>query len=79
MRTSQLDVQLKYLYFRTASINGEKDDAHHKLMETSMKVLKIKDLRFENDDMMFYLNKCLNKIPRNMHKILTKEEEKRKS
>ncbi|CAD8048081.1 unnamed protein product [Paramecium sonneborni] len=79
MRTSQLDVQLKYLYFRTASINGEKDDAHHKLMETSMKVLKIKDYRFDNDDMMYYLNKCLNKIPRNMHKILTKEEEKRKS
>lgn len=29
---------MKYLYFRTASINGEKDDAHHKLLETSMKV-----------------------------------------
>jgi hypothetical protein len=28
---------------------------------------------------MYYLNKCLNKIPRKMHKTLVKEEDKRKS
>lgn len=29
--------------------------------------------------MMYYLNKCLNKIPRKMHKTLVVEEERRKS
>lgn len=31
MRTSSLDLQMKYLYFRTAKITEEKDDAHHNL------------------------------------------------
>lgn len=37
---------MKYLYFRTATITAEKNDAKHELEELAKKVIAIKEINF---------------------------------
>lgn len=70
---------MKYLYFRTATINAEKNDAQHELEEKAKQVIAIKDAKFPDPRFEVYINKCLAKVPKKMIKKLLDEDQKQKS
>lgn len=80
MRTADLDVQMKYLYFRTATITAEKNDAKHELEEIAKKIISIKDIQFPDPRFLIYINKCLDKVPKKMlQNLLLENEQQTKS
>ncbi|CAD8093585.1 unnamed protein product [Paramecium primaurelia] len=80
IRTSTLDVQMKYLYFKTAKITEEKDDAQHYLQEKAKRVVGIRNQeKFQQQSSKIYLQMSLKAIPKTMFKELVEEDAKSKA
>ncbi|CAD8191948.1 unnamed protein product [Paramecium octaurelia] len=80
MRTSTLDVQMKYLYFKTAKITEEKDEAQHELQEKAKRVVGIRNQKkFQQESSKTYLQISIKAIPKSMYKDLVEEDAKSKA
>ncbi|CAK87716.1 unnamed protein product (macronuclear) [Paramecium tetraurelia] len=80
MRTSTLDVQMKYLYFKTAKITEEKDEAQHELQEKAKRVVGIRNQqKFQQESSKIYLKISIKTIPKTMYKDLVEEDAKSKA